>query len=365
VFTLAFSCGEIIRLDPAQAVAYTAVQLFNVDGEGQIGGVVLGQYAAGGEVVGSFKNAPHAFLQSSAGDPIDLNPSGFANSEINDTDGTQQIGDANPGNGSHAILWSGSAGSAVDLNPTNITFSSTIGDGIGGGQEVGWGNLPGNSKVVHALLWNASSTVVTDLNPTSPGITWSVAQGTDGINQVGWAVVNGLTHAFLWSGTAGSAIDLNPTTLAGITESGANAVSGDEEVGRGLGSGFQHALLWTGSAGSVVDLNPAGYAGSEALGTNGLEQVGDGGVPFGDATALLWSGTAASAINLGALLTVPYAFSTAYSINAQGDVFGIATNGGNAPEEAIEWIPSTPVPEPSVLALIGLGASGLLRRRRL
>jgi hypothetical protein len=35
-----------------------------------------------------------------------------------------------------------------------------------------------------------------------------------------------------------------------------------------------HALLWSGTAGSVVDLNPSGYGVSIAWGVSGSSQVG-------------------------------------------------------------------------------------------
>ena len=66
----------------------------------------------------------------------------------------------------------------------------------------------------------------------------------------------GPDHALLWT-TAG-VIDLHPTNL-GMDRSVAYGTSGSQQVGAGEGSGTDtnyHALLWTGSAASVVDLNP-------------------------------------------------------------------------------------------------------------
>ena len=52
---------------------------------------------------------------------VDLNPSRFAESYANGISGTQQVGSGwNPATGDylHALLWSGSTASFVDLNPS-------------------------------------------------------------------------------------------------------------------------------------------------------------------------------------------------------------------------------------------------------
>ena len=74
-------------------------------------------------------------------------------------------------------------------------------------------------------------------------------------------------HALLWSGTAESVVDLNPT---GFTESRGMALAENRQVGQGrsptaTGNLF-HALLWQGSANSYVGLNPTGFNASIANG---------------------------------------------------------------------------------------------------
>jgi len=59
-------------------------------------------------------------------------------------------------------------------------------------------------------------------------------------------------------GVTYTAIDLTPS---GFDNSFAYGISGTQQVGGGSGSatgGNQHALLWSGSAASFVDLNPSG-----------------------------------------------------------------------------------------------------------
>jgi hypothetical protein len=80
---------------------------------------------------------------------IDLNPSGFSNSYAYGTNGTQQVG---RGDG-HALLWSGSADSFIDLHqflPTG--FASSGARGIDScGNIVGYAT--DNLGYDHAILW--------------------------------------------------------------------------------------------------------------------------------------------------------------------------------------------------------------------
>src|SRR5262249_19181211 len=150
-----------------------------------------------------------------------------------------------------------------------------------------------------------------DLNPGNLlGANSSSAAGdTNGSQQVGsgyGATTGGINfpHALLWTGTATSAVDLNPGNLLGAnSSSNANATNGSQQVGYGYGattggSNFSHALLWTGSAASAVDLHPANLLGanssSGATDTNGSQQVGAGygANTGGNKHALVWTGTA-------------------------------------------------------------------------
>src|SRR5947209_5410676 len=97
--------------------------------------------------------------------------------------------------------------------------------------------------------------------------------------EVGQARPNpsGPDHATVWTGTAASAMDINPV---GVNGSVAWAINGTQIVGEGGGvaTGNQgHALIFTPGVGAgFIDLNPLGYAYSRADGTNGFQQVGFG-----------------------------------------------------------------------------------------
>ena len=86
-----------------------------------------------------------------------------------------------------------------------------------------------------------------------------------------------------------------------------------------------------------------------------MHQVGSG---FGRATdndhVLLWSGTADSAIDLHLLLPADSAYSEAYTIDANGDVFGIAYDDTTRTYQAVEWMP---LPEPTGIRVSRVGIS--------
>ncbi|MEN6451389.1 MAG: PEP-CTERM sorting domain-containing protein, partial [Thermoguttaceae bacterium] len=310
----------------------------------------------------------HALLWSgTANSVVDLTLSGFTQSYAWATNGMQQVGNgygsATAGN-THAILWSGTAASAVDLNPTG--FDGSLAYGISGTQQVGQGYGTATGGDHHALLWNGTANSAVDINPS--GFSYSYAWATVGTQQVGQGygpVTGGKYHALVWGGNAASAVDLNP---AGFNLTVAFATNGSQQVGDGYGTptgGNYHALLWSGTASSAVDLNPSGFSMSGATGISDTQEVGYG---YGTATggnyhALLWNGTAASAVDLSQFLPAGFVESYAKGIDAQGNIIGYAVDAsGN--DHAILW---KPVPEPSTLALFGVGALGLLRfswRRR-
>jgi hypothetical protein len=210
-------------------------------------------------------------------------------------------------------------------------------------------------------LWQGTAASVVDLNPLN--YIESIAMGTDGVRQVGEiesATFPSNNHAAVWTGSANSVIDLNPASGYSTTE--AYAVSGTQEVGAGYSNSFNTwtALLWNDTAASLVNLNPAGYSETYCRDTNGSIQVGFGYVPGGNShtKALLWHGTAGSVENLGAMLPASLPTSQATSIDAAGNIFGVAQDT-SFNWYAVEWA----VPEPGAFSLIALSSVVLLARR--
>jgi hypothetical protein len=223
------------------------------------------------------------------------------------------------------LLWTGTAGSAVDLSPTGLgSPSDSVALGVYGGQEVGDYSTP--TTPLHAVLWTGTANSAIDLHPSDPTLEFSEAVATSGNQQVGAARASGAgNQAFLWFGTAASAVNLNPTTLPGIDSSIAVATNGLQQVGSGFADSSSvdddQALIWSGTANSAIDLQPT----------------------------LPSSGT--------------WNFSDAYSIDSAGNVFGMANGSldGITGNFAVEWFP---VPEPSSTLLFAVVAPILFSGRR-
>jgi len=286
----------------------------------------------------------------------------------------------------HAMLWTGAANTAIDLNPTNLYayYNSQI-NAVSTGQQVGSG--ASISHGTHAVIWAGTTDSAIDVNPA--GAAGSVLLGTDGINQVGYTTANvfytgsnppGLLQAGLWSGTADSYVNLTPPaaswsfrTLGAVGSSQAVAVFGRQQVGNAVVTVqdwhnpanitfVNHALLWTGTGSSAVDLNPADHNASWALATNGSLQVGYTVDYLADTDltqAAVWQGTAASELNLQQFLPAGFQSSQAYSIDAAGDIFGVGLDNFGV-YHALEW---TPLPEPGQFGAISVVLVALLLTR--
>ena len=325
--------------------------------------------AAGGKQVGGVSpfGTSHALLWSgSAASAVDLHPAGFDYSYARGISGGSQVGDGFEATSSqnHALLWSGSAASAVDLHPAGFNYSSA--QAVSGGFQVGSGEVAGGN--FHGLLWAGSAGSVVDLHPT--GFDDSFASGIFGSFQVGSGTESTTleSHALLWSGSAVSAVDLHP--LTGFINTGASAINSSQIVGRGLTTtGDSHALLWDATTYGLTDLNPTGITDSRGFGVFGGFQVGSGTgvVTGGDEHAFLWAGSAASAVDLHGFLTglpVSLVSSEAFGRDSNGDIVGRGfDSGGNV--YALLWkSTASSAPEPSPVGLLVLGGLVIVRRRR-
>lgn len=255
------------------------------------------------------------------------------------TDDVEQCGYSTLFGSPHAMKWSGTAASYVDLhNATGQTWSYCL--GTYGGQQVGYGERPVYTVTFqYAYVWNNG--VATSLAPTIVGYPYSKAIGVRSGQQVGYMSsvpypygetfsYHAGSHAVLWAGTAASAVDLNP---AGFGASEALATNGTQQAGWAYNAlpASQHAALWTGTAASFVDLNPAAYNDSRITALTATQQVGDGwvgpmGAPGSVRHALVWSGTPESVIDLNQFLPAGYTHAVATGIDLNGNVVGFAYN---------------------------------------
>ncbi|HEX8558858.1 MAG TPA: hypothetical protein VF668_12170 [Pyrinomonadaceae bacterium] len=331
----------VIDLTPAGSATSSAA---GASGGQQVGSAGFAAATAGQPVVS------HAMLwNGSAAGATDLGPGTAAA-----VGGGQQVGSAN----NHAALWLGTAASRVDLNPAQ--WDQSVAAGVAGGRQVGWATRrvlcttkkgscsDGRRTEIHPFMWSGSAASAVDLTPLGLGFGAGRALGTDGVQQVGFGQqvlgINAFSGPFavVWSGTADSAVNLNPPDSG---SSQANAVSGGQQVGFGY---YPHrALLWSGSAESVVELQPDGFAASEANATNGVQQAGSGfvGDAFtmeGHSHALVWAGSAASAVDLNQFLPPGFTDAAATGIDAAGNVVGWASRGPSddpANVHAVMWKP--------------------------
>ena len=348
------------------AFGVTATDLYTPGNPpGLAAGVAAGyRYASGGALVGDAvdltEETIHAVLWTTSNTAgVDLHPSTFRVSHAYAIGGNQQVGNGYiqtpDGIANHAMLWSGTAASFVDLNGS---FAGSNADGTDGVHQVGFGFGPTTDFSPHATLWSGSASGVVDLHAGTYNETR--ARAVNGNTQVGYGRPmdrDGGTDALLWTGTAASMVNLTP---AGY-DAQAQGVSGTQQVGSAYDSttGIGGAALWTGTAASMVLLNPTGYSFTAAVDTNGAVQVGYGTAPVGELHALAWQGSAGSYVDLHAFLPSNLVSSQALSIIGN-DIYGIATEADGT-QHAIVWTGA--LPEPTSLAVLSL-TGVMLRRRR-
>ncbi len=301
---------------------------------------------SGGQQVGSVDVGPWFEAVMWSGTPasaINLTPpdqpgtEGTWGSAAYGVDGGRQVGsvglvlrpEGSPSAVRHASMWSGSASSWTNLHPPGGNYFDSEAFAIRGSQQVGraWAWSTASWR---AMLWTDTAASFVDLHP--PGLeTWSEARGTSGTQQVGHVGFK----AALWSGSAASYVNLHrPEWDAPYVGSIALATNGTQQVGwRGGinddGDGPPpEAILWSGTAASAVSLQPPGTYESYALAMDATRQVGL--VNFG---AALWSGTAESWVNLHTLLPGTYSGSEATGISMHEGVITISgrafTSGGS------------------------------------
>jgi hypothetical protein len=186
---------------------------------------------------------------SAANTAVDLNPIGNYQSEALAVKANYQVGFDDQG----AVLWSGTAASAVSLAPTNLTgYSSSAAYGLSadGKQVVGTAGGNATNGYNHATLWYATANSAVDLNPA--GINYSFAEDSNGSQQVGYGFSNTAGNAFVWTGTAASVVDLENYLPTGATWTGSQAYSIDAS-GNIFGFGFgtvgnssgRYAIEWS------------------------------------------------------------------------------------------------------------------------
>lgn len=184
-----------------------------------------------------------------AASALDINPPGFGYSHALGAGDGQAVGLArrnnNVGEAAHPMLWSGPSLAPTDLLPAG--YAEAIAYDADGGRQVGIGFKVVEGVDYHALLWSGTAASAVSLHPLS-GFRSSWASAIEGDTQVGHGVVANFTErALLWRGSAESVVNLHALLPAGYTASSAGDV---DTAGNVYGwardaAGVQRAVIWT------------------------------------------------------------------------------------------------------------------------
>jgi hypothetical protein len=191
-------------------------------GQTQVGAITGNRVHSGGGGAGTNLVPEHAFIWINGSPAADLQNS-MVISSASGCDGNVQVGTDSDNNGTaHAVMWAGTAKSEFDLNAG--PYLSTSATSVKGNTQLGIGSinvkrLIGNDEVArtsfHAILWHGTPNSILDLHPADPNCTDSFATAGTPTLQYGYCVepspVTNINefHAYAWSSTAGSAVDLH------------------------------------------------------------------------------------------------------------------------------------------------------------
>lgn len=271
------------------------------------------------------------YWSSLASAPIDLRPD-VAPATVNGVCNGVQVGNCIASRDqTRAAVWRGDSLSVDYLShgdPSNAFGVSSDGH-ICGSQWVRLSTATYYAWHEHSSCWDDAGNW-TDLNG-SFNLSRALAISPDSSQIVGY----GDGRAILWYGTSNV-----PTILGALSGfSQANGVAGGYQVGIQSNS----AVVWKGTAASVVSIHPTGYLYSEATAiavtASGVRIVGFGTDAFGLQHALLWTEMDHSPIDLNPYLPSGYNSSRATSIDAQGEIGGLAYPIGGYVPSGLVWIP--------------------------
>ena len=144
----------------------------------------------------------HAMRWSgTAASVVDLHPAGYESSAATDIVGSQVVGWAERPGSYQAMLWTGDASTAVNLNPTQWRAVTSQANATNGTHQVGMAYL-GDLEVYHAVLWSGTADSALDLGALLPAeYGTSVAEAIDEAGNVaGFAIhtPSNTTHAVVW-----------------------------------------------------------------------------------------------------------------------------------------------------------------------
>ncbi|MFL6208977.1 MAG: hypothetical protein ACJ74W_09015 [Pyrinomonadaceae bacterium] len=240
--------SSLVLLSPVESGDYS--EALSIAGDQQVGYV---DSSFGGNE-GGYTYIIHATLwRGTPESMVDLHPQlpgvnapGDQRSKAFDTDGTSQVGYTNfyvsTGGGyrseTRAMLWHGTAQSAVILHPTG--WDDSYAYGVKNNTQVGYGIQDVNNSPVVALVWHGTAASIRFLGE-------GTALDTNGTTHVGTKPSGYNNHAFRWDGDTGQGFDLHTLLPPGYENSIAEDI---DDAGNIIGlaqrpDGHLDAVLWS------------------------------------------------------------------------------------------------------------------------
>lgn len=369
--------------------ALGAAQSFNLIGD--IAGGAVHSAAIGvnnfGTAVGHSMSTPNSVgVRWTAGGGLQGLPnynggySGHANAIS--ADGTTIVGNTTQGGPtSKSVVWRNGAAIALTDAPLGDDNAGATSVSADGNVVVGYGSGYNNTV---ALLWTlangaeVSRQVLPDL-AGGANTAQALDVSADGLTAVGFgSVAGGWQTAAMWKNGQVTSLGTLP---GGSQQSIANSISADGQyiVGRAIGSDGTYAFRWSEASG-MVSLGDfaGGYTASQAnaVSGDGKVVVGTGTLANNKVTPFYWT-EETGMLELSAFLQSKGldlsilggggSLYNVYDVSADGRyIVGQAylANGTYSGFVADLGTQAAPVPEPATLGALGIGALGLIRRKR-
>ena len=343
--------APLFVLSAASAVAdpqYTVVSLHP-----NIGGNSLAIKVRNGQQVGNalWTVDPNFYGQATlwtgtAASAVNLNPAGHEGSVAYATNGAYQVGATIDNGGGQTVIftaaiWQGTPASYINMAPAGATASRIT--GVDNGIFAGWCTfgswLPG--------YWTSTSGSSWHELPMPYPSNGQVA-GISGNRIVGEVDITTQQHAFAWNVSANTYVDLHPAGYAGSLALATDTVQDAGEAANVVNNRyFYHAGVWDVATSAFTDLHPSGWTESQANDVKNGFQVGTVSAQINGVNtehAGVWNGTAASFVDLQQFLPNTTRDSEANGIDAAGDIVGEYYDGSSW--KAVMWVPVVQGPPP-------------------